>query len=206
MQALSTIAALEIVPAPPRNEELTLAVASGMQLPVAQVETLGMFMAQTQARYPKQELPEGTPDMYLAEWEEMAVKYGLMAFRDALSRVLRNRDRPQFFPEPHEIEAYCEASFRDQSNRLRGEKAVREFDELKAQSDRERAEDERSGPREPSETEGRLNRILATARTRKERPLSSVPALRYTEAEIATWPEPIQRSYRASQAARAEGM
>jgi hypothetical protein len=66
--------------------------------------TLAKLMAQTQARYPNQTLPEGTPDMYLVEWEEIALEFGLETFREGLSKAIRVS---KFFPDPLDIKEHC---------------------------------------------------------------------------------------------------
>lgn len=89
---------------PQSNASVSLTTRSGPPLPAGMGMALATLMAQTQARYPNQTLPEGTPDMYLVEWEEIALKYGLAMFQAGLSRVLRNS---RFFPDPLDIREAC---------------------------------------------------------------------------------------------------
>jgi len=109
-------------------------------------------MAQTVARYPKQKLLPLTTDMYLAEWEEMVLRYGLDPFRNALSKAIRDRERAPFFPEPHDIEAHLLAPIQAEQAAARAEREQREsrrhleaFDEMKARWLREREEDLANG-------------------------------------------------------------
>ncbi|HSU19883.1 MAG TPA: hypothetical protein VLI45_09100 [Acidobacteriaceae bacterium] len=96
---------------------------------------------QTIARYPKQELGPLTTEMYLSEWEEMVVRYKIEPFAAALSKVIRDRARAPFFPEPHEIEA----ELRSETSLRAGRKAVTQIDAWKAQWLREREEDIAAG-------------------------------------------------------------
>ena len=123
---------------------------------------------QTIARYPKQEIGPLTTEMYLSEWEEMVVRYRIEPFGNALSKVLRDRARAPFFPEPHEIEA----ELRSEASLRAGRKAVTQIDEWKAQWMRERDEDLANGvERAPL----------------GERPVRKpvLPAARHTDQEIA---------------------
>ena len=135
----------ELSEAHPLSEELTLARTSGLRLSDDSVAALAMLMAETQARYPNQELPEGTPDMYLAEWERMAARYGLREFREGLLLVLQDRERPRFFPDPLEIEDRIRAILRAKSDRQRALTAMRNINEAKTIWMLERAEDLANG-------------------------------------------------------------
>jgi hypothetical protein len=103
------------------------------------------MMAETQARYPSQELPEGTPDMYLAQWERIAGKFGMVAFHAALLQTIEDRDRPRFFPDPLEIEDRIRAARREYDRQTSAQRAIREHDAAKLQWFRERAEDIAAG-------------------------------------------------------------
>lgn len=113
-------------------------VSIGNTEPPLMSQVLFSLMAQTQARYPNQPLPPGTPEMYLTEWKELALQFGLPAFRDALSRVIRSS---RLFPDPLEIRELLRAKKRADSERAESQKILRQFDEWKAQWLRERAED-----------------------------------------------------------------
>jgi hypothetical protein len=67
---------------------------------------LKVLMAQATAFFPNQTLPPGTPDVYLLAWRQIADKYGMSRFQNALWNVLR---RSEFFPVPKLIEDECEA-------------------------------------------------------------------------------------------------
>ena len=70
----------------------------------AVVLALGQLMAEAQAFKPNQELPPGTPDMYLQAWEEIAQEFGMDLFAKGLWRALR---KSPFFPAPNEVEEAC---------------------------------------------------------------------------------------------------
>lgn len=131
----------QLLQAPQSSANVSLTTISGPLLPDAWVVALANMMAEVQARFHKQLLPPGTPDMYLREWEEMAAKFGLVEFRDALARCIRNRERPAFFPEPHEIDAECKAGREAVRLREAGKKHVDEIAEWKAIWLREREEE-----------------------------------------------------------------
>lgn len=140
----------------PLSEELSLARTS---LPLVSddcVTALSQLMAETQARYPNQVLPEGTPDMYLADWERMVRLYGrrngkfdertgLTCFRDALLRTLQDRERPRFFPDPLEIEDRLRAAARARREDDEAQAAIAKLDEARAQWERDRAADIANG-------------------------------------------------------------
>jgi hypothetical protein len=123
MEAISRINLPEL--ALQSSDSVSLTTRSGPQLPAEQVETLGRLMAQTQARYPNQQLSEGTPDMYLAEWEEMTLTHGLETFRSALLRVMR---ASRFFPDPMDIREACKSIREEQRSR-------RQIDKLNAEAE-----------------------------------------------------------------------
>ena len=95
---------------PQSSDSVSLTTRSGPPLPAGMGLTLAKLMAQTQARYPNQTLPEGTPDMYLVEWEEMALEFGLETFKEGLSKAIRDS---RFFPDPHGIKDHCIAVQRE---------------------------------------------------------------------------------------------
>src|ERR1700761_8296123 len=104
MEALATIGKTEIERVQRPTEESSLAIASCKQLPAPQVAALGAWMAETQANFPNQELPEGTPDLWLARWTEMAAEYGLEVFRLGLLKAIQDS---KFFPTPDDIRDCC---------------------------------------------------------------------------------------------------
>ena len=113
-------------------------VSIGNTDPPLMSRALFNLMAQTQARYPNQTLPPGTPDMYLVEWEELVLKFGLQPFRDALSKAIRSS---RFFPDPQEIRDLLQVKKRDTAAHAESQKFLRQQDEWKAQWQRERLED-----------------------------------------------------------------
>jgi hypothetical protein len=76
--------------------------------------------------------------MYLVEWEEMTARYGLPAFRDALSKSIRESD---FFPDPKLIRTFCCESRATDGNRRRTLEYLAEMDSAKARYLAEREED-----------------------------------------------------------------
>lgn len=160
MEALSRIATTAIEKAPQSSGEVSLSIRQGPPLPAATAQVIQRLWMQTVAAKPNQTLPEGTPDMYLAQWEALVLRYGLLTFRDALSRAIEGR----FFPAPEDIAEHCQAIARDEREREAARNHLDKLAELKAQCERERAEDMANGPREKSETELRLEAILAAAR------------------------------------------
>jgi len=110
----------------------------GSKPPNATAWTLNTLMAQAQARYPNRPLPPGTPEMYLAEWKELALQFGLPAFQEALSKAIRSS---RLFPDPLEIRDLLQAKKHADSERAKSQKILRQLDEWQAQWLRERAED-----------------------------------------------------------------
>ncbi len=155
MESLRSIGkSLELAPtsAPQSSGSVSLLRPSETRLSAVTEDALALLLAQTVARYPKQKLLPLTTDMYLAEWEEMVLRYGLDPFRNALSKAIRDRERAPFFPEPHDIEAHLLATIRAEEMAVRVEREQREsrrhleaFDEMKARWLRERAEDIANG-------------------------------------------------------------
>jgi hypothetical protein len=136
MEAISKIKLPEL--AQPSSEAVSLAPTSPPQVSASSASSLMVMMAQAQARYPNQTLPPETPEMYLIEWAEIVVKYGLVPFRDALSTAMRESD---FFPSPNVIREWCESIAASRRNESSAERYIREQDEWKAQWEREREED-----------------------------------------------------------------
>src|SRR6185312_4353533 len=87
------------------NENELRTTRSKPQLPDESVFALGALMQQARDYYPNQTLPEGTPDVYLKAWEELAQSQGMKRFEAGLWKALRSHD---FFPTPNQIENACE--------------------------------------------------------------------------------------------------
>ena len=73
-------------------------------LPVATGLTLAILLGQALKRYPNQTLEPMTQSMYLVEWEEMALRYGVQTLQHALLRAIRSA---RFFPPPEDILVHC---------------------------------------------------------------------------------------------------
>ena len=122
---------------PPSSDETTISLASPTSLPAATASALLRMMAQAQARYPNQQLPELTQEMYLTEWEKLTEKYGLPIFRDGLLKAIHES---QFFPDPKVIRDYCAEIASGNRSRADAEKVIAAHDAMKAQWLKERAE------------------------------------------------------------------
>lgn len=127
MQAISKINLSEL--APQTSGVVSLATRSSKPLPPGMGHSLALMMAQAQAAKPNQKLPEGTPEMWLTQWEAIALKFGIETFRDALLKALGENE---FLPDPASIRSYCEGMARTQRDLDDGRRAIREFDELRA--------------------------------------------------------------------------
>ncbi len=68
---------------------------------------LTTLVDQTAARYPNQDLTESI-EGYLQDFEQVALKYSIPRFRDALA-ALRIKPGQGFFPRPDEVAAEIEA-------------------------------------------------------------------------------------------------
>jgi hypothetical protein len=88
----------------PLNDSVSLTTRYGPQVSDATGRDLLTLMAQAQAAKPNQMLPEGTPDMYLRAWEEMADRYGTKIFAAGLWKAL---SASKFFPDPLDIDEQC---------------------------------------------------------------------------------------------------
>jgi predicted TIM-barrel fold metal-dependent hydrolase len=115
----------------------TLVKRSQTLLPDGMESALTQLFAQTLARYPNQELPPDTPDMYLEEWEKLALKFGLEAFTVGLSKAI---DESDFFPDPHVIRYHCAAQRRADGERERTQKACAEMVAAREVWERQRRE------------------------------------------------------------------
>ena len=67
---------------------------------------LAAAMKAAQAYFPNQRLGEETVKVYLADWRDIAERFGVERFENALGNVLRRAD---FFPLPKEIASECRA-------------------------------------------------------------------------------------------------
>lgn len=133
LRSIAPALGIDRTPARPSSGNVTLLPPSAARLNAATEDALLLLMAQTSARYPKQEMLPLTTDMYLAEWEQMVLRYGLDPFRDALSRAIHNRARAPFFPEPHEIEEEIRAELSARRNRA----VITSIDEARQRWERE---------------------------------------------------------------------
>ena len=68
---------------------------------------LAVLVEQTAKRYPNQDMTESM-EGYLQDFEQVALKYSLPRFRDALA-ALRIKPGQGFFPRPDEVAAEIEA-------------------------------------------------------------------------------------------------
>lgn len=187
----------ELSEAQPQSEAWSLARISQPLVSAACVDTLSFLMAQMQARYPNQALPEGTPDMYLADWEKMVHRYGrhdgqfverlgLDRFRAALLSLIEDRSRPRFFPDPQEIEDRLCAILREEREERERRKRDADLERRKAQWLREREEEKLHG-RQYTEEELALDaKLKAAAAAKKEKAESyyGPPPLVLTPDEI----------------------
>jgi hypothetical protein len=89
--------------------------ANGPALSRQDVASLRSLMQQTKAFYPNQtwvvpdptqseEVQFGTSDVHMKAWSEIALKYGIDRFRNALGNLMR---RSTWFPMPVDIETEC---------------------------------------------------------------------------------------------------
>ena len=83
------------------NALTTTGEPSQRRLPDAELTDLGLLMDQMQTRYPSQD-QEGSIEGYLADFEQLALKYSLRSVRDALAE-LRIKPGQSFFPRPDEV-------------------------------------------------------------------------------------------------------
>lgn len=133
MEALSKINLPELAQQP--SVEISLTKPSGISRELGLA--LILLLKQAKDGFPNQELLKGTQEMYLAQWEEMTLQYGVTAFREGLWKAIRSSE---FFPVPDTIRAYCRDIRNSELDRASGLKAIREHDAMKAQWLKERAE------------------------------------------------------------------
>ncbi len=140
---------------------------------------LTVLMKQVKDRYIKQQIPETTQEMYLAEWEEMVLRYGLVPFRDALLKVIRDDERAPFFPEPDEIRKVCRAAARAEREREETKEQLKKQAEWKATWERERAADLAAGIPRGTDPEAEMKKLIA------RRPLTPHPQEMTHEQQLA---------------------
>lgn len=78
------------------------------QLKDAEWKELAVLVGQTAKRYPNQDLTDSM-EGYLQDFEQVALRYSLPQFREALAE-LRIKPGRGFFPRPDEVAAEIEAS------------------------------------------------------------------------------------------------
>lgn len=135
---METLREIQLASRPQSSGSPSLVTQLTRHVPDAQAEELLDLMEQTQAGYPNQTLPPLTPDMYLAQWEEIVVEFGMPAFRAALWRAICESD---FFPGPKSIRNECELARRKERERARTTGYLTQLQQWKEQWERERAED-----------------------------------------------------------------
>ena len=135
MEAISRIKLDEL--APQSSGEASLLIRRGPRLDAATEAVIQRLWMETVAAYPNQVLPPATPDMWLVKWEEMILRFGVSLFRDALSKAVDGK----FFPTPDSIKEWCESLAETRRSETDAQKYLREHEEMKAQWERERAED-----------------------------------------------------------------
>ena len=92
----------------PLSSALTaISPPSHRQLNDADWMELAVLVEQTAKRYPNQDMTESM-EGYLQDFEQVALKYSLPRFRDALA-ALRIKPGQGFFPRPDEVVAEIEA-------------------------------------------------------------------------------------------------
>ena len=142
MLAIREVQLAELTQAPQRSAESSLARISGTQLPVESLCELGRLMAEVQATYKNESLPEGTPEMYMAMWERLTLRHGLERFQEALLRAVEGS---RFFPMPQDIAIECEALETDAQISRDTRKYLASMGEAKRTWLREYLEDEAAG-------------------------------------------------------------
>lgn len=178
LSRINSIHLPELAEAPAASAALDLAKVSGPQPSTLLVQQVTSLLAQTESRYPHQELDPVTSRMYMAEWLEMAVRYGKNPLAESLMQLFRDPERPNFFPSPDEIRAVLHARKVAEVSRTRAENAMKELENAKATWERERAEDIANG----------IERKAPVRSPRRVFP--RVPARqRRSEAEIAAFVE-----------------
>lgn len=73
------------------------------RLPHEELTALGILLERTARRYPNQDLSETLPE-YMADLEQLSLKYSLQAVEDAIAK-LRVDPEQDFFPTPTDVAA-----------------------------------------------------------------------------------------------------
>jgi len=136
MQRIREMAAVESL-VQRHSEENHLARQSVQSLPEGTGLEFSELMDQLQGRYPNQELGPVTVEMYLAEWEQIALRYGLAMLRRALSKLSAES---RFFPDPVDIRETCAVIRRADCQREEAGRHGREVLKWKEEWERERRE------------------------------------------------------------------
>lgn len=161
----------ELSEAPAANGACDLAKVSGPQPSTLLVQKVTALMAQTESRYPHQELDPVTARLYMAEWLEMAWRYGDESLAESLKAIFRDRERQNFFPAPDEIETRIREKIRSATERQKTLDELTALDKAKTIWMLERAEDLANGIE---------RKVPAT-------PAGPVPGARHTREEIAAY-------------------
>lgn len=69
------------------------------------VRRLALLMGQATDYFPHQAIPDGTPELWLKAWKELAIRYGEARFTEAVWAVCT---RSRFMPLPVDIAEECE--------------------------------------------------------------------------------------------------
>jgi hypothetical protein len=131
----------------PNSESMSLVTRSGRRLPDEQVALLGVLMAQAQSAKPNQTLPDGTPDMFLSQWEDLVLEFGMVEFRAALLKALADS---RFFPDTYDLRINCEEARREKRSAERAQRHLAEQARWKEECERERNQ----GHTAPQDTAG----------------------------------------------------
>jgi hypothetical protein len=122
---------------PRSNASEIITKPSTTRLPDGMGYTLTTLFKQTADRYHRQELPQGTVEMYLEDWEKLGLKFGLKTFQEGLLRAIESS---QFFPDPQEIKAHCDSIARFIREREQARLVCKEMVAWREQWERERVE------------------------------------------------------------------
>ena len=71
------------------------------RLPQEELTALGILLERTARRYPNQDMRDTLPE-YLADFEQLALKYSLQKVEDAIG-ALRIDPEQHFFPTPNDV-------------------------------------------------------------------------------------------------------
>lgn len=164
MEALATIGKAALEQVQPSSEATTTLAVSCKPLPAQQVAALGRWMVETQASFPNQEFPDGTADMWLAQWQEMAATNGLEVFRLGLLRAIRDS---RFFPTPDAIREACVAEATDRHYQKGAKNYLEDLAEMRAVWEKDRGKETYLTPDQQAAKE-RIEARLAAVRAAKK--------------------------------------